>query len=316
MINEANIIAYLKKEFPQQIGDDAAVIAPSGTKQCVITQDVLVENVHFRRRYQSAASLAHKALHVNLSDLAAMGAKPAYILLGLSTPNIDADYIHEFIAAFSHACHRAEVILIGGDTTRASTELFLSITAIGYAEAIHLKYRHTAKPTDIICVAGELGAAHLGFTALEHDREEFNHYKHLFLNPTARTSEGLWLGAQPGVTAMMDLSDGLLTDLEKLAAASHSQAILNLDMLSHTSMFVATCHELKQDPIETQLIGGEDYGLLFTINAHEYSDIASRFATHFKYPLQKIGTITKGHGVQLVQHGLPVHLNISPFSHF
>lgn len=316
MINEASIINYLKAQFPQQIGDDAAVLAPQSTKQCVITQDVLVEDVHFRCRYQSAESLAHKALHVNLSDLAAMGATPAYILLGLSAPTHDADYINDFIKAFSQACHDAHVTLIGGDTTRSMTQLFLSITAMGYAETTHLKYRHTAKPTDLICVIGELGAAHLGFSALEHNAQGFDYYKHLFLNPNARTEEGLWLGSQPGVTAMMDLSDGLFTDLEKLANASQSLATLNLDTLAYTPTFEAACHALKQNPIETQLIGGEDYGLLFTVNAHEYKKIASSFKARFKYSLQKVGTISEGQGVKLIQNGLPIHLNLTPFSHF
>jgi thiamine-monophosphate kinase len=316
MMNEDGIIGYLKAQFPQQIGDDAAVIPSNNTQQYVITQDVLVEDIHFRLRYQNAKSLAYKALQVNLSDLAAMGATPAYVLLGLSTPATHEQYIHEFLSSFSSACRHAEVTLIGGDTTRAPKHLVLSITAIGFAQVEHIKYRHTAKPGDIICVVGELGHAHLGFTALEHHHDNLDEYKQSFLNPTARAKEGLWLSTQSPVHAMMDLSDGLFTDLEKLTQASQCGATLALDELTSTAAFQSACQALKLDPIETQLIGGEDYGLLVTIDAAAYPTIAAQFEQHFNYPLKKVGCITQNKGVQCTHNGNPSTLKLKPFSHF
>jgi thiamine-monophosphate kinase len=316
MISEDSIIGYLKAQFPQQIGDDAAVISSNSTQQCLITQDVLVEDIHFRLRYQNAKSLAYKALQVNLSDLAAMGARPAFILLGLSTPTTHEQYINSFISSFSAVCQEARVTLIGGDTTRAPHHLVLSITAIGYAEAEHIKYRHTAKIGDIICVVGELGYAHLGFIALEHEHNHLDECKHSFLNPTARSKEGLWLATQPSVHAMMDISDGLFTDLEKLTQASQCGATIDLDELKPNAAFQSACQELKLDPIDIQLVGGEDYGLLLTIDAEKYPSIAAQFQQHFNYSLKKVGCITEKQGVQLKKNGNLSMLKIKPFSHF
>jgi thiamine-monophosphate kinase len=313
-LSESGLIDFLKTKFPTHMGDDAAVLSPA--QQRVITQDLLVEDVHFRMRYQTAESLAHKALHVNLSDLAAMGATPEFVLLGLSIPTQHADYIHAFLAAFSDACQANQVILIGGDTTRSPDKLFISVTAIGGIHEANLKYRHTAQPGDLICIAGALGEAHLGFTALEHQVSGFDDFKQRFLKPHARTREGIWFGSQPHVTAMMDLSDGLFIDLEKMMEASKQSAIINLDALQPTLDFQTTCKHLHLDPIITQLTGGEDYGLLLTIHPDHYAELAHAFQSQFDYPLHAIGCVEAGSGVRTIQNGKPVTLQLTPYHHF
>lgn len=329
MINEHNIITYLKTQFPQQIGDDAAVLPISDEQSWVITQDLLIEDVHFRKNYQSPQSLAHKALHVNLSDIAAMGATPHTVLLGLSIPPTDEAYIQSFLEYFSKACHKANVILIGGDTTRAPQhQLFISVTLIGSGNPTHLKYRHTAQVNDIIGIAGELGEAHLGFLTLEQAYSKDNTsssalgaqqapmYQQKFLNPVAKTQEGLWLSRQTAVHAMMDISDGLYTDLEKLTRASHCGANIQLEYLTTDELFIHTCKSFELDPLETQLTGGEDYGLLFTVEQHAWEAIAQQFFNQFNYCLKKVGYITKNSNIILTEREKIMPLQIVPFSHF
>ena len=210
MLNESKIIQALKTAFPDHIGDDAAVLDFSADKSYVISKDLLVENTHFRLKYQDAASLAHKALHVNLSDIAAMGAIPAFVLLGLSIPKYFESQTQLFLKAFTDACQAVPVMLIGGDTTHTTDNLFISVTALGIAPKHHIKLRSQAQSGDMIYVAGNLGHAHLGFSALETDHANFLDYKHNLLQPTARLQEGAWFGSQATVTGMMDISDGCI----------------------------------------------------------------------------------------------------------
>ena len=248
MLNESNIIHTLKTAFPTHIGDDAAVLDFNADNHYVISKDLLVEGTHFRLNYQDAASLAHKALHVNLSDIAAMGATPAFVLLGLSIPQYFESQTELFIQAFTEACKHASVILIGGDTTHASDNLFISVTALGIAPKKHIKLRSQAKSGDLICVAGNLGYAHLGFTALETSHADILEFKQNFLQPTARLREGVWLGKQANITGMMDISDGLYLDLKRFCEASQLAAYINLDALTADTRFENTCHALNLDP--------------------------------------------------------------------
>jgi thiamine-monophosphate kinase len=316
MLSEANIIEYLHAEFPTNIGDDAAVIPLSETSSYVLTKDVLIEDVHFRRVYYDPASLAHKALHVNLSDLAAMGAKPQFVLLGLSIPASYEKEIHEFLKGFSKACKDASVILIGGDTTQSPDKLFISITAIGVAETSKIKYRNRALPGDVICFAGVLGHAHLGLMALEAEVKGLQTFKKVCLKPIARLQEGAWLSHKKEVTAMMDLSDGLFIDLQRLCASSKVAANIQLEQLMPSEEFVNACQQLGLDPLQVQLTGGEDYGLLLTVAPEAYANLTTEFKRTLGYDLQSIGHIVPGEGVYFMQQGSPRELLLKPFSHF
>ena len=312
MLSESSIINFLHNQFPEKIGDDAAILPFSETESYVITKDLLVEDVHFRLKYQDAASLAHKALHVNLSDIAAMGAIPKYVLLGISIPQQDDHYIHQFLQSFSEQCKAANVLLIGGDTTKSPDKLFISVTAIGIALNTHIKLRSTAKPGDLICISGNIGHAHIGFTTLEGNKDGFDSFKSSFLKPKACLQEALSLGSQPSVTAMMDLSDGLYIDLQRLSEASKVAATINLDALEPSQAFQSACKQLALDSLTTQLTGGEDYSLLFTLKPENHHSVISQF----KFPVKVIGQMMEGTGVQFIQNGQPHLLNLKPFTHF
>lgn len=316
MLDEAEIISNLKINFPQYIGDDAAVIKKSGALNYVITNDLLVEDVHFRLAYFDPLSLAHKALHVNLSDLAAMGAKPDFVLLGISIPDSYGTYITSFFRHFSNVCKDASVILIGGDTTKSESKLFISITAIGIAAAENIKYRSTAKDGDIICVAGNLGYAHLGLVACEQSLNNFAEYKSSFLRPNAKVNEGIWLASKQSVTSMMDLSDGLYIDLKRLCQASSVGANLDLESLAPSSAFAANCNSTGLDPVNVMLTGGEDYCLLVTVQNNCYETLSQEFIQNFGYSIKPIGRIVEESEVHIIKNGKLVNLKLQPFTHF
>lgn len=316
MLSEAKLINYLKQRFPQKIGDDAAVIPLSEQQSYVISQDILAENTHYRQRYQTATQLADKALQVNLSDMAAMGATAQFVLLAAAIPLTADDYYQQFIRCFSNNCEAGNLIVIGGDTTRSNNHLFINITIIGTSVSKQIKYRHQAKAGNIICVAGNLGHAHIGFEALEKNISGMNLFKQSFLSPKAKIKEGQWLSQQSAVTAMMDLSDGLYIDLQKLCQASSLGSQLNLDKIAITTEFNQCCKKLSLDPIHTTLAGGEDYGLLISIAEQHYASLASAFYHQFGYNLTTIGTLHHGNEIKVMKNNNEMPFDITPFSHF
>ncbi len=316
MLNEMHIIHQLKTHFPQSIGDDAAVIPAFGNESYLISKDLLVEDVHFRRTYFSAANLAYKALHVNLSDIAAMGGKAQFVLCGIAIPLHQAEYAEDFLTAVVAACKDAGVILIGGDTTRSGDKLFISISVIGTAVTDTIRYRSTAKVGDAICVVGALGHAHLGLIACEQSLPNLLEYKNAFLCPKAKMDEGLWLAQKSAVHSMMDISDGLYIDLKKLCLASTLAAHIELNNLQPSMDFKHRCAQLQLDALNVMLSGGEDYGLLCTVDNAHYAQLAEDFKQKFDYPLHRIGNIEAGTGVYFTENAVPKHLILTPFSHF
>lgn len=316
MLSEEKIINYLMSEFPKYIGDDAAIVPYSTDQSYVIAKDLLVEDVHFRQSYLTPNQLAYKAIQVNLSDLAAVGAKPQFILLAIAIPDSYQNYLNQFLQSFSETCKSESVILIGGDTTKSLDKFFISITTIGIAQNSKLKYRSTAVNQDLICIAGNLGHAHLGLTSLEINHSCSELFINNFLKPKALIKEGIWLSNQSSVHAMMDVSDGLFVDLKKLCNSSKVGAKVQLDNLIMTPQFLQDCQNLKLDPIKTTLIGGEDYGLLFTTKFSDYLEISKNFKEIFNYDLKQIGSITDDNKIIFYQNDLEQNLELHPFSHF
>lgn len=310
-MNEDKVINFLQQQFlfSDGIGDDAAILA----NNYVISKDLLVEDIHFRRDYVDSNSLACKALQINLSDVAAMGAKALYVMLGIAIPKNYDEYVDGFLSNFVEECKKHNLILIGGDTTASTDKLFISITIIGTTN--NPKRRRAAKIGDIICVAGNLGYAHIGLQAFERKLVGFERFKEFFLKPKAAMQEALWISEQIAVTAMMDISDGLVVDLKKLCKASSMTGIINIDNLKTTKIFLNTCQDLDLDSLSVQLVGGEDYGLLMTVKAELYEEFASNFLSKFCYPLKKIGKIIAGNPGEVV-FDQPVELKSKIFSHF
>lgn len=302
-MHEDTIIQKLQAHSQGFIGDDCALI-----DNYAITKDLLIEEVHFRTSYFSAEALAHKSLQVNLSDLAAMGARPKYLLCGISIPPNLQTYATQFLEYLTQKCSEEGVILIGGDTTASQNKLFISMTAIGEIQKKCVKYRTGAMPDDLICVAGELGWAKLGLQSLEENTPTDSRYLQSFLLPQAKVKEGLWLARQKSVSSMMDISDGLYLDLQRLCRASNKGSVIELEKL-----LPYETHELS---CKTMLEGGEDYALLITIKKRAFSRLTSAFSQLFGYDLKVIGHITEAIDIQIKKPSTYADFDIVPFTHF
>jgi thiamine-monophosphate kinase len=291
------------------IGDDAAAWQPSRNNRSVITTDALVEGVHFRRGAMDAPSIGHRALAANLSDLAAMGARPvlATIVLGLP-PDLEPGWPADCYDGIAALATRTRCAIAGGDITSAPAVL-LSITAVGEVRASNLKTRAGARPGDVLAVTGALGASRAG-RQLVLERPDsggtepvFEAARSAFLRPEPRLREGKWLAGSGHVRAMIDTSDGLSTDLGRLCAASGAGAILEAIPVHPAATAVAAL--TGDDPEGWALNGGEDFELLAAIDRHAFAHLADRFLKHTGRPLLRVGRVVAEAGIRRLD-GTPV----------
>ena len=260
------------------IGDDAAVIEPE-QKNLVVTTDMLVEGVHFDLTFCPLRHLGYKAVAVNVSDIAAMNAIPKHITVAIAIGGrYTVEAIEELYEGIRIACENYKVDLIGGDTTSSNAGLVLSITAIGEVAKEDVVYRNTAQVNDLICVTGDLGGAYLGLQILEREKQAFlanpemqpelggkEYVIQRQLRPEARMDviyELKELGVKP--SAMIDISDGLASELLHICTQSGVGATIYQDKLPADQQTLDTAEEFKIDPVTCILNGGEDYELLFT----------------------------------------------------
>ena len=270
------------------VGDDAAVIDHFG-KQTVVTTDLLVEGIHFDLSYTPLKHLAYKSVVVNLSDIYAMSATPTQIVLGLGFSNrFSLEALDEFYQGVYAACEKYEVDLVGGDTTTSQKGLIISITAIGEVTPNEFVQRSSAQVNDLVCVSGDLGAAFLGLTLLERERKIFEetgaqpdlenqaYIVGRLLKPEARKDIVEWMAAQQITpTAMIDVSDGLSSDLLHICKQSQTGCVLYEDKIPVHEEARAFAYKLQLDPTACALSGGEDYELLFTVAQSDFEKIQS-----------------------------------------
>jgi len=291
---EFRLIDKIKGRFTNQhesticgIGDDAAVL-DSGDKLQLVSTDMLLEGVHFDLSYVPLQHLGYKAVAVNVSDIAAMNAIPKQITISLGLSNrFSVEAVDSFYEGVQFACKDYKVDLVGGDTTASSSGLVISVTVIGEGEKSKIVYRKNAKLNDIICVSGDLGGAFLGLKILEREKEvyksnpqmqpEIEKYDYLVqrqLKPSARMDIVFELADFDVLpTAMIDISDGLVSELFHLAQSSDLGMTIYEDKLPIAKMTMDTAIEFNLDPITCALNGGEDYELLFTINPADFDKI-------------------------------------------
>ena len=285
--------ALVERPFPGRIhlgiGDDAAVWQPSRSHRSVITTDALVEDVHFTRA-MAWREIGWRAMASNISDIGAMGARPvlATIALGLP-PSVEREAVLELYRGMVAVSDDARCAIVGGDVTRAPV-LTISITVVGEVRASNLKTRSGAKPADALVVTGPLGASRAGLHG-SVDEEAISAHR----LPQPRWREGLWLGASVNVHAMMDLSDGLSTDLARLCARSNVGAVIDDVPVARSARATAIARE--EDPIAYALAGGEDFELLAAVDARALTYLQQRFTKRFGRQLYRIGTLRKGSGV-------------------
>jgi thiamine-monophosphate kinase len=308
------------------IGDDAAVL-DAGGQVTVVSTDLLVEGIHFDLSYTPLTHLGFKAVAVNVSDIAAMNAIPTQITVSIGLSNrFSVEAVEALYEGIHAACEQYGVDLVGGDTTASRSGLVISVTAIGLAQKEQLSYRSGAKAGDILCVTGDLGAALVGLQILEREKQvylanpnmkpELEKYTVITgrqLRPDARMDiihELREISVVP--TSMMDVSDGLASEIFHICKASGVGATIYEDKLPIDKQTFDTAIELNLDPITCILNGGEDYELLFTIDQKDFSKLEKHPDIHF------IGHITKAdEGKYLVtKSGTTAQLKAQGWKHF
>ncbi len=288
------------------IGDDAAVWQPSRSHRSVITTDALVEGVHFTRETMSFEDVGWRTTAANLSDLAAMGARPVLATIAMGVPpDSEPERLVDVYRGISACAKTAGLAVVGGDLTR-SPVLIIAMTAIGEVRASNVKTRAGARPGNTLATTGALGASRAGLDIArgalvlkeEGLREEA---LRAYRRPQPRVAEGRWLGASVNVRAMMDCSDGLSTDLLRLCEASGAGARVEEVPVAQAAR--AAAQALGEDARAYALAGGEDFELIVAVERRAFAHLAQRFRARFGRPLNPIGAVRKERGIVLVENG-------------
>ena len=277
-------------ETVRGIGDDAAVF-DWGTDYGLLATDTLVEGIHFDLTYVPLKHLGYKAVTFGVSDIAAMNGLPVQVMIGIGlSSRFPVEAVVELYEGIRAACEAYNVDLVGGDTTASRSGLILSVTVLGKVPKDLITYRNTAQPNDVLCVTGDLGAAYLGLQLLEREKqvfladpnmqptlsEERAYLVQRQLKPDARTDivhELRDLNVRP--TAMIDISDGLASELLHLCRQSNTGAVIFDENIPIDDQTHLAADEFKISPVTAALNGGEDYELLFTVRPQEFEKIAT-----------------------------------------
>jgi len=312
----------LIKNGQKGIGDDCAVIPKNKNTSFIITTDLLVEDVHFKKEKISAFELGYKSLAVNLSDIAAMGgiANSSFLSVGIPK-NTDVEWLDEFISGYQKLSEKYNVPLLGGDTTKSPDMLVINICVVGEIENKKTKYRSGAKNNDIICVTDFLGDSAGGLNVILNnlpDNEDDAKYllkKHLM--PEPEIFAGQWLASQKGVNAMMDVSDGISSDLQHILDASKYAAEINLENIPLSDELKNISEKNNWNIYDISVSGGEDYCLLLTVDKEKFQEIAQNFQTKFNRQLFKIGKIIEGSPeIYFFKNNKNIDLNKKGYNHF
>lgn len=318
-LGEFGLIDHLTNGFTNRqdttvkaIGDDAAVI-DAGEKYMLISTDMLMEGVHFDLGYAPLKHLGYKAVVVNLSDIYAMNGQPKQITMSIAVSNrFSVEALQEFYEGVELACELYKVDLVGGDTSTSLSGLCISVTAIGEVEKDKVVYRSGANNNDLICVSGDLGAAYAGLQLLEREKQIFKEDANVQpdlegkdyvlerqLKPEARKIVlDLLKEADVLPTSMIDVSDGLASELLHIAKQSACGVAIYEDKLPIDPSTISALEELGLDPTMASLNGGEDYELLFTVPATDFEKVKGIEG------ISIIGHITpEGAGAKLVGRG-------------
>jgi thiamine-monophosphate kinase len=321
-LGERDLIARITSRLTQPSwvhvgpGDDAAVVEPVRGELDVYTTDALVDGVHFDCTLMDGTAIGHRALAVNLSDLAAMGARPRTALLSLSLPAaLPVATFEAVVAGFTGLAESTKVAIVGGNITRTPGPLQVDVTAIGSVRRRRILTRAGARPGDEVYVTGSLGDAAVGLRALRaqalvtaggHDAPtiDVTGCTARYLHPEARLRAGLQLGLNRAASSCMDLSDGLADGVRQIAAASDVGIALDASALPITDE-VRRWHERHGgDPVDTALTGGDDYELIFTVRPRQRGRLRAARRHMGDLPITRIGVVTRARDVVITgTHG-------------
>ena len=310
------------------IGDDAAVFRSTAGKDTVITADLLVEDIDFRRTTTPPYLLGHKALAVSLSDIAAMGSRPLWSMISIGVPAEvwETDFVERLYEGVLDLANRYGVNLIGGDTSRTTENIVIDSIVSGECAAGTSVMRTGASPGDQIFVTGSLGAAAAGLRLIERgahlaeqnlgddDSQKLDHILLRQLRPEPRVGWGIILGEERLATSMIDLSDGLSSDLNRVCVASNVGALIDSSWLPIDERVIELCGRRALDPLQLALHGGEDFELLFTVKPDDVNRLPRRVDG---IGIKHIGQVTAAfEGVRISEGSRVWELNPGGWKHF
>ncbi|SHH80281.1 thiamine-phosphate kinase [Ferrimonas marina] len=301
-----------RKDVICGVGDDAAVLKLPEGNQLLVSTDTLVSGVHFLPDIEPG-DLAYKAVAVNLSDLAAMGAEPAWMTLAITLPEADEEWLEAFSASLFEICQYYGLALVGGDTTRGP--LSLTITMHGQAPAGRILYRAGARVGDWLFVTGTLGDSAAGLMCLQDELQLPSPLRRPLVNKHLRPRPKMLAGRalRNLASSCLDLSDGLATDLSHILTASGVGAVVELDQIPISASLKSVVE--PEQALQLALAGGEDYELLFTVPEAQKGALATAMS-EAGTSYHCIGQITNGSGIQFRREGEPVELTLSGYNHF
>ncbi len=304
-IGEFGLIDRIRPGFSENlppsimgIGDDCAVIKQEGNSSLLVTADLLIQDVHFLVERISAFELGYKSLAVNLSDIAAMGGEPESAFLSIGLPEeIEIEWLDQFFSGIRDLSKSSGTAVAGGDTTHSGQGIIINFTVIGNAGPDRIKYRSAAEPGDLICVTGNLGDSGGGLIALLADMDENSSSELKALvrahhMPRPHLEEGKLLASEEGVHAMLDLSDGVDSDIRRIMESSGVGAGIEIEKLPVSPELRDACSRYGWNQYELAAAGGEDYCLMCTAAPESYESINKRFRKAFGRDLHNIGRIT------------------------
>ncbi|HUX55388.1 MAG TPA: thiamine-phosphate kinase [Bacteroidales bacterium] len=303
------------------IGDDCAIMPFNDEEDYVVTTDLLIEDIHFLKDRITPFQLGHKSLAVNLSDIAAMGAKPVGSFLSIGIPSeTEVEYLDSFMKGYHELSQKYQVPLLGGDTTKSKKYLTINVGIVGKCRRGKARLRSMAQNDDIVCVTGFLGDSAGGLEVLLHNLPETKDNLKLIQShhlPEPHINEGLWLAKQSEIHAMIDVSDGISSDLLHILKASGKSAVVDLDKIPVSDKLKRVTLAEGWDLYKLVTSGGEDYVLLCTLKAGSFEPINTGFKATFDRDLIQIGKIIEGEPrINWTKNGEPHILNQHGFDHF
>jgi thiamine-monophosphate kinase len=332
---EFDFIDYLRQRVASSgqslvagIGDDAAVLRNPAGKETVISADLLVEDIDFRRSTTPPYLLGHKALAVSLSDIAAMGSRPLWSMLSIGVPEDvwETDFVDRLYDGLLDLANRYGVQLVGGDTSRTNERVVIDSIVVGECSAGLAVMRSGAQPGDQIFVTGSLGAAAAGLRLIERgahlaeqnladeDSQKLDHILLRQLRPEPRVGWGIVLGEERLATSMIDLSDGLSSDLNRLCTASNAGGLIDASLLPVDERVTELCGRRALDPLQLALHGGEDFELLFTVKPEHVARLPRRVDG---VEIKRIGEITSAaEGIKISEGARTWDLKPAGWKHF
>ena len=304
------------------IGDDCAVFGPYSGRVLLFTTDMLVEDIHFLRDAITPYQLGWKAVAVNLSDIAAMGGKPLYCLISLGIPvEMNVAVIKDFYKGMKDICEHYRVNIVGGDTVASPDKLIINVSLIGDAKEDEVIYRSGARPGDKIYLTGNIGDSCAGLKILKKEisppRSMASYFLKVHNEPNPLIETGRILATSRLASSMIDLSDGLLSDLGHICEESGVGALLFRSKIPLSSELKLLASRSNFNPLDLALSGGEDYLLLLTVPEAKSRDLELLFKDERPSPLYLIGEITEEEGIRMVNdNGSVEKLDPKGFNHF